>query len=390
MFVFAIFMLTLIAGVQIYLLRKLTLYIETTRFKNFSKILPAIFVIFNLPTLLIILDRIFKFQNFIDLTHPLILYPLSIWQGTTIFVFLVLMTTKFISLFTKPIFKKLNRNKIQNFDKSRRKFLKTAFFGVSAYAFAGSTIGTLARNDYKIERVKIKIENLPDELKGLTIALISDIHSGIFMTEEDMKEYARAIENLQPDLILLPGDFITSDPEEIYPFVNAFKNLKAKYGVFATLGNHEFFARQPQMITKLLEENGIRVLRNENEKIEINGEKIFIIGIDDLRYGADLDRALKNVEKNKLKILLSHKPYAFQKFAYNQIELTVSGHTHGGQIVFAKIDDTYIAPASLVSKFVAGHYKLGNSHLYVTRGVGVVGLPIRFNCPPEITHITLL
>jgi len=300
------------------------------------------------------------------------------------------MTTKFVSLFTKPIFKKLNRNKIQNFDESRRKFLKTAFFGVSAYAFAGSTLGTLARNDYKIERVKIKIENLPDELKGLTIALISDIHSGIFMTEEDMREYARAIENLQPDLILLPGDFITSDPEEIYPFVNAFKNLKAKYGVFATLGNHEFFARQPQMITKLLEENGMRVLRNENEKIEVNGEKIFIVGIDDLRYGADLDRALKNVEKNKLKILLSHKPYAFQKFAYNQIELTVSGHTHGGQIVFAKIDDTYIAPASLVSKFVAGHYKLGNSHLYVTRGVGVVGLPIRFNCPPEITHITLL
>lgn len=203
------------------------------------------------------------------------------------------MTTKFVSLFTKPIFKKLNRNKIQNFDESRRKFLKTAFFGVSAYAFAGSTLGTLARNDYKIERVKIKIENLPDELKGLTIALISDIHSGIFMTEEDMREYARAIENLQPDLILLPGDFITSDPEEIYPFVNAFKNLKAKYGVFATLGNHEFFARQPQMITKLLEENGMRVLRNENEKIEVNGEKIFIVGIDDLRYGADLDRALK-------------------------------------------------------------------------------------------------
>ncbi len=389
MFIFGIFIIAFIASIQIYLLRKLTLYIETTRFRNFSKILPGIFVALNLPTFFIIADKILKFQNSIDLAHPFILYSFSIWQGTTIFIFLAMMTAKLISLFTKPIFKKLNKNKIQNFDESRRKFLKTAFFGISAYAFAGSTIGTLTRNDYKIERVRIKIENLPDELKGLTIGLISDIHSGIFMTEEDMKEYAFALENLKPDLILLPGDFITSDPEEIYPFVNAFGNLKAKYGVFATLGNHEFFTRQPQKIAQLLEKNGIRVLRNESEKIEINGEKIFIIGIDDLRYGADLDKAIKNIEKNKLKILLSHKPYAFEEFAYNQIELTVSGHTHGGQIVFAKIDDTYIAPASLVSKFVAGHYKLGNSHLYVTRGVGVVGLPIRFNCPPEITHITL-
>ncbi len=389
MFLFAVFMITFVLGIQIYLLRKLTLYIETTRFKNFSKFIPVVFIIFNLPTLIIIADRIFKLQSKVDLTHPLILYPFSIWQGATIFIFIILMAIKLISLPAKPVFKKLNTNKNPNFDESRRKFLKTAFFGISTYAFAGSTIGTFARNDYKIERIKIKIENLPDELKGLTIGLVSDIHSGIFMTEEEMREYALALESLKPDLILLPGDFITSDPEEIYPFVNAFGNLKAKYGVFATLGNHEFFSRQPKMIAKLLEENGIRVLRNESEKIEINGEKIFIIGIDDLRYGADLDRAIKNVEKNKLKILLSHKPYAFEKFAHNQIELTVSGHTHGGQIVFAKIDDTYIAPASLVSKFVAGHYKLGNSHLYVTRGVGVVGLPIRFNCPPEITHITL-
>jgi len=99
---------------------------------------------------------------------------------------------------------------------------------------------------------------------------------------------------------------------------------------------------------------------------------------------------MKNVKNEKVKILLSHKPYDFPRFAQNQIQLTVSGHTHGGQIVFAKIDDTYITPSALVSKFVAGHYKLGNSHLYVTRGIGVVGLPLRLNCPAEITHITLV
>jgi len=275
-------------------------------------------------------------------------------------------------------------------NESRRKFLRTALVGVSAYAFTGSTIGTIARNDFRIEKVRIKIQNLPEELKGLTIGLISDVHSGIFMTEEDMQPYCEALNSLEPDLILMPGDFITSDPDEIYPFINVFKNLKSKYGIFATLGNHEFFPRQPQRIAKIIEENGIRVLRNENEKVEINGEELFIIGIDDLRYGADLDKAMKNVKNEKVKILLSHKPYDFPRFAQNQIQLTVSGHTHGGQIVFAKIDDTYITPSALVSKFVAGHYKLGNSHLYVTRGIGVVGLPLRLNCPAEITHITLV
>jgi len=387
MFGFAVFMLLLVISIQVYLCKKLMFYIETTRLRKFSKAIPFIFLLFNLPTLLLFINRVVKIQ--IVTNSPLFIYPFAIWQGTTIFVFIVIMIAKLIGSLANPVSKKLLHHETK-LNESRRKFLRTALVGVSAYAFTGSTIGTIARNDFRIEKVRIKIQNLPEELKGLTIGLISDVHSGIFMTEEDMQPYCEAINSLEPDLILMPGDFITSDPDEIYPFINVFKNLKSKYGIFATLGNHEFFPRQPQRIAKIIEENGIRVLRNENEKIEINGEEIFIIGIDDLRYGADLDKAMKNVKNEKVKILLSHKPYDFPRFAQNQIQLTVSGHTHGGQIVFAKIDDTYITPSALVSKFVAGHYKLGNSHLYVTRGIGVVGLPLRLNCPAEITHITLI
>jgi hypothetical protein len=373
--------------IQVYIYRKLNLYIKTTtKLSKLSKLILPLFIILNLPAVLISLSRVLKTQTLIEPSNPFLLYVYSIWYGTTIFVFLVMMLGKVFSI-TMKIFPKIQEKK---FDESRRKFMRIALTTLSAYAIVGSTVGTVKRNDYKIEKVKIKIRNLPDEIRGLTIGLISDIHSGIFMTEEDMIEYMQALNSLKPDLILLPGDFVTSDLEEIYPFINVFKNLKARYGIFATLGNHEFFTKQPQKITKIIEENGIRVLRNESEKVEINGNEIFIIGIDDLRYGADLDKATRNVDNKKIKILLSHKPYDFPKFARNQIQLTVSGHTHGGQIVFAKIDDTYIAPASLVSKFVAGHYKIGDSHLYVTRGIGVVGLPLRLNCPPEITQIILV
>lgn len=388
MLFFAIFMLLFIFGIQYYLYRQFTLYIATTSLRKFSKLIPPLFIIFNLPVILLFISRILKQQ--IITSSPLLLYPLAIWQGATIFIFIVLMSLKLISLPFKAISKKLPMNHMQKLNRSRRKFLQTAFLGITAYAFTGSTIGAITRNDFKVEKVKVKIRNLPEELKGLTIGLISDVHSGIFMSEEDMRPYLQTLNSLNLDFIFLAGDFITSEMDEIYPFVDVFKNLKAKHGVFAVLGNHEYIPRQPQKIAKLMEENGIRVLRNEHEKIEINGQKIFIIGIDDLRYGADLDKAMKGVERDKIKILLSHKPYDFPKFAKNQIELTVSGHTHGGQIVFAKIDDTYIAPASLVSKFVAGLYKLGDSYLYVSRGVGVVGLPLRLNCPPEITYITLI
>ncbi len=387
MLAFALFVLAFIATVQVYIYRKLNLYIKTTtKLNKLSKLILPLFITLNLPAVLIFINRVFKTQTLIEPSNPFLLYTYSIWYGTTIFIFLVMMLGKVFSM-TMKIFSKGRGKK---FDESRRKFMRIALTALSAYAIGGSTVGTVKRNDYKIEKVKIKIRNLPDEIRGLTIGLISDIHSGIFMTEEDMFEYMQALNSLKPDLILLPGDFITSDPEEIYPFINVFKNLKAKYGIFATLGNHEFFGRQPQKIAKIIEENGIRVLRNESEKVEINGEEIFIVGIDDLRYGADLDKAIRNVNKEKIKILLSHKPYDFPRFARNQIQLTVSGHTHGGQIVFARIDDTYIAPASIVSKFVAGHYKIGDSHLYVTRGVGVVGLPLRLNCPPEITQIILV
>ncbi len=380
-------MLLLILGIQTYLCKKLNTYIKTTKLQKFSKAIPFIFILFNLPVLLLFINRFVKIQ--IVTSSPLFIYPLAIWQGATIFIFIVIMIAKLVASPVNLISKKLRRNQTK-LNKSRREFLRTTLIGISAYAFTNSTIGTIARNDLKVERVKIKIKNLPDEIKGLTIGLISDIHSGIFMTEENMRLHCEVLNSLEPDLILMPGDFITSDLDEIYPFINVFKNLKSKYGIFATLGNHEFFSRQPQRIAKIIEENGIRVLRNESEKIEINGERIFIIGIDDLRYGADLDRAMKNVKNEEIKILLSHKPYDFPRFAQSQIQLTVSGHTHGGQIVFAKIDDTYITPATLVSKFVAGHYKLGDSHLYITRGAGTVGLPIRLNCPAEITHITLV
>jgi hypothetical protein len=389
---FAVVALTFVILIQSFLFKEFSTYIKTTRFSQYHRFVLPVFIIFNLPMLLIFSMKILRIEM-----HSIIsvlLYPFAIWQGGTFFIFLVIMSGKLISL---P-FKVFNKIKMSMFsknqkgikvDESRRRFLRTALFGISAYAFAGATIGAISKDDYVIENIKIKLKKLPVSLKGLTIGLISDIHSGIFMSRDEMDEYVNILNSFNADLIFIPGDFITSEVDEIFPFVESFSKLQARYGIFATLGNHEFFRGEADRIAKEIEKIGIRVLRNQNEIVEINGEKIFIIGIDDLRYGADMDKAMRGVNRNLVKILLSHKPYAFPDFARYGIDLTVSGHTHGGQIVLAKIQDTYIAPASLVSKYVAGYYRLGNSHLYVSRGVGVVGLPIRLNCPPEITRIIL-
>ena len=371
-----------------------------------KKIAEGLFIFFNLPFIFVITQPI-PLREIPPIIFHLFFYPFYIWQSATFFIFALLflfsvlkyVVIKFYKtlLFIRPFNLKVERMKTtpsyQKFNSSRRKFLQTGLIGVSGYSFIGSAMGMVDKNEYEVVNRTITIQNLPEEFKGFTIGLISDIHSSVFMTKEEMDEYVKTTNALNTDLILVTGDFVNSQTEEVYPFAEAFSNLKAKHGIYGCLGNHDFFANDVERVAKEVNDCGVKLLRNDAVQISKGNSFFNLIGVDDIGRGVDpddyLNRALSSVKNRQPKILLCHKPYNIDNFDKLGMDLTLSGHTHGGQIVFAKLNNTYVAFASLFSKYVAGLYKKNNSQMYVNRGIGTVGVPLRINCPPEITKITL-
>lgn len=279
------------------------------------------------------------------------------------------------------------------FDLSRRRFLQMALTAVASMPFAVSAYGAVAaRTGRVVERVIVPIPNLPPQLDGLTIVQLSDIHAGMFMRESQMAEYAGIASSLNPDIIALTGDFVATSNEQVAPFTRAMSALKARYGVFACLGNHDIYTHAEDAIAHRFADAGFKLLRNKNEIIDIGGAKLNVIGVDYF-FGTRatsnaLDQVLRNMSLDGTTILLQHAPQLFPQAAKFGIDLTLSGHTHGGQIALT-FGDVIITPARLSTMFLAGLFKIGESHLYVNRGLGTTGPPIRINAPPEITHITL-
>ncbi|HMQ67646.1 MAG TPA: metallophosphoesterase [Ignavibacteria bacterium] len=404
-------------------------YLVCRTFKNFvrskypdSKFLKNLavypFLIFNLPFIYIIANG-FSSANIPETIYTYVFLPFYIFQGAVIFIGLFLLIGKILKApfsFSYWILNKFesvnkffNKPEIKKIDYSRRKFIRGTTALVSGYAFTGATLGVLSSHDFEIVNKEIKIDNLPEELSGTTISLISDIHSGPYMKENMMREYTDVINDLKSDFIFIPGDFTNSNKLEVHPLVKAISNLKADKGIYGTLGNHDYFS-DPEYVAKVISnESPVKMLRNNSELININGKNISIIGCDDTRqsgsnsdnillnyYDSTMDQARDQIEKSGLtyeevpKLLLFHKPYFFEEMAGKKPDLILSGHTHGGQVVLASFGDLNISFAGAVSKYISGLYRSGNSQMYISRGIGSVALPIRFNCPPEITKITLV
>ncbi len=383
------------------------------KLSNLLTLLP--FVLFTIPYMIFLINR-FDIASFPDWIYKFYIIPFFIFQGATFFIGLYLLTGKIIKfpfLFIRFLMKKIKclgdryneikkRKSVVTFNKSRRKFITVSAAAVSGYAFIGAGIGAIQRDNYQITEKEIKIKNLPAELRGTNIILFSDIHSGPYMNEDLMREYTNVINSLNPDLVFIPGDMTNSQKTEVIPFIKAFRDLKSKYGIYGTLGNHDYFSDANHIAEAIINETPIKMLRNNSETLEIKGKFINILGIEDTRdsgvnNNAQLlkyaDEALNTLNKNHTanpNILLCHKPYVFDDLSQKGIDLMLSGHTHGGQIVFAKFAGVNLSIAATVNKYIDGLYRSGNSQLYVSRGIGSVGLPIRLNCPPEITKITLV
>jgi uncharacterized protein len=304
-------------------------------------------------------------------------------------------------------------------DPSRRTFFRTASVVAGAAPFLGVMYGYAAeRLRYQICRVEIPMANLPPELDGMEIVQISDIHLSSYMSRESVRRVVDMANDVGADLAVVTGDLITGVHDSVADCVDEIRHLRAPLGVYGCNGNHEIYARAEDLAERLYAQAGMRMLRRENAIIPYRGAMLNLIGVDYQRERTPSGRKqqmLANVDplvrRDMPNILLSHNPNTFNRAAELGIELSLAGHTHGGQVQ-VEILDVSLSPARFITDYVAGLYhrplsmpsqpkrmgetiKLmpnapkGLSALYVNRGIGTVGAPVRLGAPPEITHIVL-
>jgi uncharacterized protein len=235
---------------------------------------------------------------------------------------------------------------------------------------------------------RIWLDALPSAFHGLRVVQISDIHHGLFLPKEWLSEAVRQANRLNPDIIALTGDFVTYSRRNIVPAAELLGRLWARYGVYAVLGNHDFRV-DADAITLALRRQRIEVLRNRHAKLWFGGESIYLAGVDDYGYGADLRRAVRGVPSEATTILLAHNPRVIHLASRHNVSLVLSGHTHGGQVNLPVLGTVYgRSPERL--RYKIGWDRMGTTQIYVNRGIGTIVLPWRLRCPAEITHLELL
>ena len=370
-------------------------------------VLAALFGLFGLG--LVILLFLGSVASFVPGWIPAMLArPFYIWEGATIGLGLAILAGIIAASplrlagailsrlpWTGPGFRRMTGNPaVMRFDASRRAFLVRGMEGLTAVSFGAATYGVFqGRSGYEFTEAAIPVRDLPPALDGFTIGLVSDIHSSSFMTKEQMDGYCAALMSLGTDLIVVPGDFVNSQTEEVYPFAESFSALSAPCGVYGVLGNHDFYAPDPERVAREVDACGVRLLRNDSVIIRKNGARLALMGIDDVgrsdRATSHMQSAARGVPDALPRVLLCHRPYFLEEAAAAGMDLVLSGHTHGGQIVFGHIGPLALTPAAIASPYVWGKYSRGRTQMYVSRGIGTVGLPMRVNCPPEVTRITL-
>lgn len=260
---------------------------------------------------------------------------------------------------------------------------------ILAIILLGFRIFFVESKTIKIEEIEIRIKNLPVSFKEIKIAHLSDFHSKNF--GEGEKEITENLKRLNPDLVFITGDFIDWTTKDLNSCQDFWKELAKNYSgkIFGVLGNHEHRHPKFKTVKNLLKESGIKILENESEKIEKEGDFIYLIGADDPREGYDdIGKAMENAEDDAPKILLAHSPEIFRKVKEKNIDLVLVGHTHGGQINIPFLVDFFL-PLKHDKKYKSGLFKENSTYLYVNRGIGTTVLPLRFNSPPEITLIKL-
>jgi predicted MPP superfamily phosphohydrolase len=254
-----------------------------------------------------------------------------------------------------------------------------------------SSFSILARNAINeantltIEHVTIRLKRLPKNLDGFRFVHLSDIHHSPFTNLEHISRAIEISNELKPDMFVLTGDYVSHEAEYIAPMAEVLGRLKSEFGTFACLGNHDHWTDAEQ-VTRCLRDANIKVLNNEGFRFQARNASFWLAGVDDYMVGqTDLPAALRGSFPDEMKLLLAHNPKILYRAARAAVDLMLSGHTHGGQVKL-RDEEKRILPRR---KFASGLYRRRETQVYITRGIGTVVLPVRYGCPPEISHIEL-
>lgn len=240
-------------------------------------------------------------------------------------------------------------------------------------------------NSLSLEHVEIRLRRLPRRLDGLRVIHLSDTHHSPMTSIEHIRRAVRIANRLRPDVCLLTGDYVSHEREYIAPVAAELGELRARHGIYACLGNHDHWT-DAELVTHLFRGEGINVLVNEGFRFEAHGAAFWLAGVDDHMVGkTDVRAALRGSFPDEMKLLLAHNPIIFREAARLGVDLTLSGHTHGGQIKL-RDDEKRILPRR---RLKAGLHSRRGSQIYITRGIGTVVVPLRYQCPPEISLLEL-
>ena len=340
-----------------------------------------------------------------------------LWLFASFFAFLAFQLVNGLG-WTSYLAAKLVPSTSAGFNPARRDFFRYAAYLAGSLPFMGAAYGFAAgRFRYQVEKVEVPISGLPKALDGMKIVQLSDIHAGDFMPRDEVQRAVDMANELNADLAVVTGDFISNEHDPLEECIAELSRLQAPLGTWGCNGNHEIYADAESAAQQAFERYGMTLLRQQNTQLEFHGEKFNLIGVDYQRDHMTPNRPLGPmlqdiehlVSREMPNILLSHNPNSFRRAADLGIELSLAGHTHGGQVK-VEIVEHNITPARLITDFVAGLYRLpmnngaaalsagnGNSGvhsgrkaaLYVNRGLGTFGMPVRLGVPPEITLLTL-
>ncbi len=243
-------------------------------------------------------------------------------------------------------------------------------------------------NTFKIEEVKIFLKRLPKALDGFRIVQLSDIHHSPFTSSEFIENIVKVANELQPDMFVLTGDYVSHEPEYIAPVAKMLGELNSEYGTFACLGNHDHWT-DAGLVTTEFRRNGIKVLINEGLRLWAKNESFWLSGVDDYGEGlSNIGKSLRGANADEMKLLLAHNPAIMRRAAYRNIDLVLSGHTHGGQVKLREPREKFLFP-NRRRRFSSGLHYRQETQIYITRGIGTVVVPMRYQCPPEISVLEL-
>jgi predicted MPP superfamily phosphohydrolase len=275
---------------------------------------------------------------------------------------------------------------------TRRNFLKlggglglaTGLTGFSGIFYSAG----IEPNDISLEKKTIHLARLPARFDGFTIALLSDLHLYPFTTVELIEKAINLVNAAEPDLVALAGDFVYTSAGAAFELIPLLERLNPRRGVFGVLGNHDHRIG-PKVVSEALVRGGVELLTNRGVEIQIGSDSIYLAGIDSFVSGVPRPFEAFSARRGDLcSVTVLHEPDPIAKLSDKlPIDLQLSGHSHGGQVRLPFLGPVVLPRLGEI--YNLGLYQVGSAQVYTSRGIGMVGLPLRFNCPPEVTAITL-